>query len=197
MTDRFFSKQDFAPDHNHVAMAASACLSDAQPRAFAHSGEKMFAASEVCTSKMGNPLHSLNRLDRLVAQETIRAIEKGDVHGVQESLRMLAEIPKMQHSVMTGLTNYMEAFFPRTHVTWESGKNKDGTLFMNLKLERAHDDSKSSSYTLVEIGSDGTENAYYTAHGNIFARKTINAKDALCIMKFEKKDEYLPNLKVV
>ncbi len=197
MTDRIFSQQDFAPDHNHVAMAASACLSDAQPPSFAYSGEKIIAARELCTSKEGNPLHSLNRLDRLVAQETIRAIEKGDVQGVRELLRMLAEIPKMQKSVMTGLTNYMEAFFPRTHVTWESGKNKDGTLFMHLQLERAHDDSKSSSYTVVEIGSDGTENAYYTAHGNIFARKTINAKDALSTMKFEKKNDYLPILKVV
>ncbi|MBI2810419.1 MAG: hypothetical protein HYX67_06285 [Candidatus Melainabacteria bacterium] len=197
MTDRIFMQQDFAPDHNHVAMAASACLSDAQPRVFAQSGEKMIAANDVCTSKVGNPFYSLNRLDRLIAQETIRAVEKGDVKGVQDSLRMLAEIPKMQKSVMTGLKNYMEAAFPRTHVTWESGKNKDGTLFMHLQLERAHDDSKSSSYTVVEIGSDGTTNAYYTDHGNIFDRKTINAKDALCTMKFEKKDAYLPKLKIV
>ncbi len=213
MTDRILSQQNFAPDQDHVNMAANACLSDAQHRAMAYggekmaayggekmvaySGEKMIAVNELCTSKKGNPLSSLNRLDRLVAQETIRAIEKGDVRGVQESLRMLAEIPKMQQSVMTGLTNYMEAFFPRTHVTWDSGKNKDGTLFMNLKLERAHDDSKSSAYTLVEIGSNGTENAYYSAHGNIFERKTVNAKDALSIMKFQKKEDYLPILKFV
>lgn len=200
MTELIFSHQSYVPDHNHVAKAASACLSDTQLGNFDEIGAKKFAAGSLeaklgSTERITNPLNSLNRLERLVAQETIRFIEKGDVQGLRESLGMLAEIPKMQKAVMTGLTDYMEGFFPRTHVTWQSGKNNDGTPFMSLRLERAHDDSKSSSYTSVEIGSNGTETAYYTAQGNIFESKIIDAKYALSTMKFEKKNEHLPVLK--
>ncbi len=227
MTDQIFAKQDFVLGDSGAASAASACLSDARmAQAITRSVAETIAAKcveakpgtadqiakvnenkeialhsklEVFTSKVGDPLYSLNRLENLIAQNTIRAIEKGDVQGVRGMLQTLAENPKMQDSVMTGLTNHMEAFFPRTHVTWESGKNKDGTPFVHLQLQRAHDFSKSSSYTSLEIGSDGTEIACYTPRGHISKGKTINATDALrtiSTLQYEKKDLYLPNLKV-
>ncbi len=55
-----------------------------------------------------------------------------DVQEVRELLQTLVENPNSQHSVTTGLTNYVEAIFPRTQVIWEQCKTGEGKPFIHL-----------------------------------------------------------------
>ncbi len=104
-----------------------------------------------------SPEAFLNKTERLVLNNLDSALQKGDLHSVQEALGAVGENPKSAKLIMNAIKERLEAANPRNSVRWETGTDSNGEAIVRLHILQDH--GKGSGVTKVMVGSDGTHSA--------------------------------------